>query len=276
MSALGSNNNNLARGMAVVAAGALSLGALWWASLPVAKNKNKKKKKREMIERVPVAITPAQVFVAPTQEQLDAQWKLISRHLSPHQLNGDGAEGLINMRARLEPIMRTRRLHIYWGTAPTSTLHVGYLRPLGKLADFLRAGCQVTILLADTHATLDARKSPWNKTEARSNYYSAMLLTLLSRMGAPLEHLSFTHGWSQLQSQPAYMQAFLDLTAHVTPAAAKKASAQVVKKERDPKLSALVGGTCAARSQALAHFPLSPRKSCCSAARAALISKANT
>jgi hypothetical protein len=31
-----------------------------------------------------------------------------------------------------------------------------------------------------------------------------------------------------------------------------------------------VGGTCAARSQALTHFPLPPRKLCCSAARAAL------
>jgi hypothetical protein len=32
-----------------------------------------------------------------------------------------------------------------------------------------------------------------------------------------------------------------------------------------------VGGTCAARSQALTHFPLPPRKICCSAARAARI-----
>jgi tyrosyl-tRNA synthetase len=184
----------------------------------------------------------AEVFVAPTQAELDAQWALIARHLSPHQLDGDGAEGLAKMRTRLEPVMRVRRLHIYWGTAPTSTLHVGYLRPLGKLADFLRAGCHVTILLADLHATLDARKSSWDKLEVRSSYYSAMLLTLLSRMGAPLEHLSFVHGWAQLQSQPAYIQAFLDLSSYVTPAAAKKASAEVVKKERDPKLSALVRG----------------------------------
>ena len=178
---------------------------------------------------------PIDVFVAPTDGEIEAQWTLITRHLSAHQLGG-----LDRARERLEPIMRTRRLHIYWGTAPTSTIHVGYLRPLGKLADFLRAGCHVTILLADLHATLDAHKSTWEQTGARSKYYSAMVLTLLSRMGAPLQRLSFVQGWRDMQSHPDYMHAFLELTAHVTPAAAKKASAQVVKQERDPKLSGMV------------------------------------
>ena len=40
-----------------------------------------------------------------------------------------------------------RPLKCYWGTAPTGRPHVGYLVPLTKLADFLRAGVQVKVLL---------------------------------------------------------------------------------------------------------------------------------
>ena len=32
---------------------------------------------------------------------------------------------------------------IYWGTAITGRPHVGYLVPMAKIADFIRAGCKV-------------------------------------------------------------------------------------------------------------------------------------
>jgi len=38
----------------------------------------------------------------------------------------------------------------YWGTAPTGRPHIGYFVPLMKIADFLRADVEVTILLAGT------------------------------------------------------------------------------------------------------------------------------
>ncbi|MES1904571.1 MAG: hypothetical protein MHPSP_000607 [Paramarteilia canceri] len=50
---------------------------------------------------------------------------------------------------------------IYWGTATTGEPHIGYLVPLAKISDFLKAGCKVKILLADLHAYLDNLKSPW-------------------------------------------------------------------------------------------------------------------
>ena len=34
---------------------------------------------------------------------------------------------------------------IYWGTATTGKPHVAYFVPLSKIADFLRAGCEVII-----------------------------------------------------------------------------------------------------------------------------------
>lgn len=41
-----------------------------------------------------------------------------------------------------------RPVRCYWGTAPTGRPHVGYLVPLTKLADFLRAGVNVKVLFA--------------------------------------------------------------------------------------------------------------------------------
>jgi len=41
---------------------------------------------------------------------------------------------------------------IYWGTATTGKPHMAYFVPMSKISDFLRAGCEVTVLLADVHA----------------------------------------------------------------------------------------------------------------------------
>lgn len=36
-----------------------------------------------------------------------------------------------------------RDIKIYWGTATTGKPHVAYFVPMSKIADFLRAGCEV-------------------------------------------------------------------------------------------------------------------------------------
>jgi tyrosyl-tRNA synthetase len=36
-----------------------------------------------------------------------------------------------------------RDFSIYWGTATTGRPHIAYFVPMSKIADFLRAGCQV-------------------------------------------------------------------------------------------------------------------------------------
>ncbi len=40
-----------------------------------------------------------------------------------------------------------RDLKIYWGTATTGKPHIAYFVPMSKIADFLRAGCEVRISL---------------------------------------------------------------------------------------------------------------------------------
>lgn len=40
-------------------------------------------------------------------------------------------------------ILKERELKIYWGTATTGKPHVAYFVPMSKIADFLKAGCEV-------------------------------------------------------------------------------------------------------------------------------------
>lgn len=45
---------------------------------------------------------------------------------------------------KLEAVLKERDLKIYWGTATTGKPHVAYFVPMSKIADFLRAGCEVS------------------------------------------------------------------------------------------------------------------------------------
>lgn len=47
---------------------------------------------------------------------------------------------------KLTAILKERDLKIYWGTATTGKPHVAYFVPMSKIADFLRAGCEVSKL----------------------------------------------------------------------------------------------------------------------------------
>lgn len=43
----------------------------------------------------------------------------------------------------LKKIVSERDLKIYWGTATTGKPHIAYFVPMSKIADFLKAGCEV-------------------------------------------------------------------------------------------------------------------------------------
>merc|ERR1712123_320677 len=95
---------------------------------------------------------------------------------------------------RIDEIMKTRDLKIYWGTATTGKPHIAYFVPMSKIADFLRAGCEVQILFADLHAYLDNMKSPWEVIDHRVKYYEACITSMLESIGVPLDKLKFVRG----------------------------------------------------------------------------------
>ena len=62
---------------------------------------------------------------------------------------------------------------VYLGTAITGRPHIGYFVWAMKVADFLKAGFKVKILLADVHGALD--NCPWDLLEKRYEYYSIVI-----------------------------------------------------------------------------------------------------
>ena len=83
---------------------------------------------------------------------------------------------------------------VYWGTACTGIPHFGYLVPMLKIADFLRANCRVKILLADIHAYLDNMKTTLELCGHRAEFYKVIIRELLISVGVPIEKLCFVKG----------------------------------------------------------------------------------
>lgn len=140
---------------------------------------------------------------------------------------------------RLKAILAERDLNVYWGTAPTGRPHIGYFVPMVKLADFLRAGCHVTVLFADLHAYLDNMKAPWDLLILRAVYYEHIIKGILKSIGVPIEKLRFIKG-TDYQLEKDYILQVFRLSSLVTQHDAKKAGAEVVKQVDSPLLSSLI------------------------------------
>jgi len=140
---------------------------------------------------------------------------------------------------RLKAILQERDLRLYWGTATTGRPHIAYFVPMAKIADFLHAGCEVTILFADLHAFLDNMKAPWELLGHRTNYYEHIIKSMLKSIGVPLEKLKFVRG-TEYQLSREYTLDVYRLSSVVTEHDAKKAGAEVVKQVASPLLSGLL------------------------------------
>lgn len=126
---------------------------------------------------------------------------------------------------------------VYWGTAPTGKPHVGYFLPALKIADLLKAGFHVKILLADLHAALD--NTPWPILEKRYDYYAKIIPLMIKSIGADIKELEFVKG-SDFQLKPEYMFDVLQMSSFISVHDANKAASDVVKLGDNPKLSGLI------------------------------------
>ncbi|KAF9917971.1 hypothetical protein BX616_010720 [Lobosporangium transversale] len=142
-------------------------------------------------------------------------------------------------KEQIESILAERDLNVYWGTAPTGKPHLGYFVPMTKIADFLEAGCHITVLVADIHAFLDNMKAPMELVGKRAEYYTQLIKATLTSMGVPTERLKFVLG-SSFQLTPEYSLANMKLCSKTTVHDAKKAGAEVVKQVDSPLLSGLI------------------------------------
>lgn len=163
-----------------------------------------------------------------TDLTVDEKMNLISRGLKE-------ATGLDILRKKIEK----RPINIYWGTAPTGRIHLGYFVPLLKIADFLKAGCNVIILIADLHAFLDNMKSDLKTLDKRREYYEIMIKEMLILLGVDISKLTFVLG-TDFQLTPAYTFDVYRLNSLLTVKKAKRAGAEVVKMSDDPIMTSLL------------------------------------
>ncbi|TFK81677.1 tyrosyl-tRNA synthetase [Polyporus arcularius HHB13444] len=159
----------------------------------------------------------------------DVKFELITRRLQ-EVLGGDIIKAIL---------AEGRTPKCYWGTAPTGRPHIGYFVPLTKIADFLRADVEVTVLLADVHAFLDNLKAPLELVAHRTQYYKKLLLAVFTSLGIPTSKLRFVEG-SSYQLSREYSLDNYKLCTLVTEHDAKKAGAEVVKQVESPLLSGLL------------------------------------
>lgn len=115
---------------------------------------------------------------------------------------------------------------IYWGTMPTGSVSIAYFFPMLKIADFLKAGCNVKILLADLHALLDGVS--FDILEKRFNYYKEAILLILKTIGVNYKKLEFVKG-SNIQLDKNYFHDLLKLSTFTSVRNSTKAASEAVK-----------------------------------------------
>jgi tyrosyl-tRNA synthetase len=128
---------------------------------------------------------------------------------------------------------------IYIGYAPTGEMHIGHFTTIRKLADFLAAGLDVKVLIADLHAHLDDEKSPFDLLDARTAYYREAIEGMVEAAGASPEKIEFVQG-REFELDADYSLDLLRMAADTTISRVQRAGSEVVRQSENPKLGGLI------------------------------------
>lgn len=158
---------------------------------------------------------------------VDEKFELIKRNL----------QEIIGEKELRDLLKSKKEISIYWGTMPTGSISIAYFFPMLKIADFLKAGLKVKILLADLHAALDG--VPWNLLEKRYDYYERAITTILKTIGVDIKKLEFVKG-SEFQLKPEYSYDVLRASTISSVHDATKSASEVVKQKKNPRVSGLI------------------------------------
>lgn len=157
----------------------------------------------------------------------EAKYELVTRNLS--EVIGDD-----DLKKKLQ---KGDEITVYWGTMPTGSISIAYFFPMLKVADFLRAGFKVKILIADLHAALAGVH--FEILEKRTKYYEKAIIMILESIGVETKKLEFVLG-SKFQLSPPYFHDTLRLMCMTTINEGKHSAAEVVKLGESPKIAGVV------------------------------------
>jgi tyrosyl-tRNA synthetase len=146
-------------------------------------------------------------------------------------------EEIITEKELKELLKKKKKLSVYLGWSITGKTHIAYYPPVLKLADFLKAGFKVKLLLADMHGALD--NTPWEVLEKRYQYYAKTIPLMFESIGADIKNFEIVRG-SDFELNKNYALDILKMSTKVSINDCKRAAAEVVKFGDNPKLSGLI------------------------------------
>ncbi|KAH0846347.1 Tyrosine--tRNA ligase, cytoplasmic [Fonsecaea pedrosoi] len=119
-----------------------------------------------------------------SRRQLDENFQLITRRIPEENIHGADIIHTALAREGKKPVG-------LWVTSPTGKPHIGYLIPLLKFADFLRAGVEIIVVLLDVYSFLDNVKYPMEQVVQRMHYYRFTVEVALEALGIPSKNIKF-------------------------------------------------------------------------------------
>ncbi|KAJ5409132.1 tyrosyl-trna synthetase [Penicillium cosmopolitanum] len=123
------------------------------------------------------------------------------------------------------------KLKLAWETTPTGKPHVGYLVPIAKLLDFLRAGLDVTVYYLDVYGFLVNYIHSMETVAYRQQYYHFLITAILKTLGVSPSQINFV-----AESSIAYEKDFVvdvqRLCAIMTQNDARDTSNEVAETEK--------------------------------------------
>ncbi|MBI2449510.1 tyrosine--tRNA ligase [Candidatus Pacearchaeota archaeon] len=138
----------------------------------------------------------------------------------------------------LNELLKSKKKPVaYLGTAITGRPHIGYFIWASKLADFIKAGLKVKLLLADIHGALD--NTPWNVLEKRYKYYEKVIPLMFKSLSANTKELQIVKG-SSFQLKKEYILDLLKMATFISVHDATKSASEIVKLGDNPKLGGLI------------------------------------
>lgn len=159
---------------------------------------------------------------------VDEKYKLVTRNLQE-----------VISKDELRKELAKKDFSVYWGTMPTGSVSLAYFFPMLKIADFLKAGLKVKILLADLHAALNGVQ--WDLLDKRFRYYERAVTLILKTIGVDLKKLEFVKG-SDIQLTGKYFNDLLKLSTSTTFKRSKRAASEGIKSAvgEDAKLAGFI------------------------------------
>ncbi|WP_338098002.1 tyrosine--tRNA ligase [Methanolapillus ohkumae] len=122
----------------------------------------------------------------------------------------------------------------YVGYEPSGKIHMGHVLTVNKLLDLQKAGCQITILLADVHAYLN-KKGTFEQVRKIADYNKRCFIAL----GLQEENTRFVYG-SDYQLGHEYMLNVIQMSRTVTLNRATRSMDEVGRAMDNPMVSQLI------------------------------------